>query len=68
MKQDILNRICIVLSVLTMLAGLGGMLFCLEDLWKAEPGEIVMAGLPFIGGAILLGCGLISLAISVKEK
>ena len=68
MKNNFLNKFVISISVLTMLTGAVGMLFCLEQFWNAEGRDITMAGLPCIGGAILFGLGLVSLSIGIKNQ
>ena len=55
------------ISVVTMGAGLFGMLFCLRFLWSALLEDLVGAGFPFVGGAILFGCGLISLTLNNRK-
>ncbi len=49
-----------------IIAGIGGMLFCLPFLFSSRIEDLVGAGFPFVGGAILAGSGLIALAISLK--
>ncbi|MBP3957227.1 hypothetical protein J8F10_18350 [Gemmata sp. G18] len=52
-----------VLSVLAILAGAGGMGLSFLSMACAELPEIVAGGAGFIAGSILVGTGLISLAI-----
>lgn len=56
------------LSVATMLAGAFGMLFCFRFLWSAHLEDLVGAGFPFVGGAILFGCGLLSAVVLTQNK
>ena len=46
-----------------MAAGLFGMCFCFPYLWSANVADLVGAGFPFVGGAILFSGGLISLSL-----
>ncbi len=55
-----------IISLLTMAAGLFGMLFCFKFLWSALLEDLVGAGFPFVAGAILFGCGLIALTLNNK--
>ena len=50
-----------------MAAGLFGMIFCFPFLWSALLEDLVGAGFPFVGGAILFGCGLMSLTMNNKK-
>jgi len=52
-----------VIAILTMVAGAFGMMFCYQFLWSANMADLVGAGFPFVGGAILFGSGLLALAI-----
>lgn len=45
-----------------IISGILGMIFCLPFLFSANIADLVGAGLPFIGGAIIAGCGLIALS------
>lgn len=52
-----------------IILGTFGMLFCLPFLFSAHLVDVVGAGFPFVGGAIIAGAGLITLAtLSKKEK
>ena len=55
-----------VLAIVTMLAGLFGMLFCFPFLWSARMEDLVGAGFPFVGGSILFGTGLLTLGLFNK--
>lgn len=56
-----------VIAVLTMVAGLFGMLFCFPYLWSARMEDLVGAGFPFVGGSILFGTGLLTLGIINRQ-
>lgn len=46
-----------------------GMLFCLPFLFSANLVDVVGAGFPFVGGAIIASAGLITLSnLAKKEK
>jgi hypothetical protein len=51
------------LAIIAMGAGLFGMLFCFPFLWSAKMEDLVGAGFPFVGGAILFGTGLLTLGV-----
>ncbi len=46
----------------TITAGIFGMLFCLPFLFSSNMADLVGAGFPFIGGAILVAGGLLALS------
>jgi hypothetical protein len=50
-------------AIIAMGAGLFGMLFCFPFLWSAKMEDLVGAGFPFVGGAILFGTGLLTLGL-----
>ena len=52
-----------IIAILTMIAGAFGMLFCFPFLWSANIADLVGAGFPFVGGAILFSFGLLTLAV-----
>jgi hypothetical protein len=52
------------LSFLSMGLGAFGMLYTLQFLYSNNLVDVVGAGLPFVGGSILFGAGLISLSIN----
>ena len=54
-------------SITAMAAGGLGMLYCLPFLFSSVMEDLVGAGFPFVGGAILFIGGLISLSISSKK-
>lgn len=57
-----------VISIITIVGGIFGMLFSFPYLWNSNLAGVVGAGFPFVGGAILAAAGLISLALNTKEK
>lgn len=61
-----LKTIVLVGGCAAIIAGIGGMLFCLPFLFSARIEDLIGAGFPFVGGAILAGSGLIALAISLR--
>jgi hypothetical protein len=63
-----LRRLAQIGSLSAIAAGLFGMLFCLPYLFSSALEDLVGAGFPFIGGAILLASGLISLSIQSKQN
>ena len=56
------------LAIITMAAGLFGMLFCFPFLWAARMEDLVGAGFPFVGGSILFGTGLLTLCLYNKHS
>ncbi len=68
MTEQAMNKIINGICVFTMLAGLFGMLFCFPFLWSGLMEDLVGAGFPFVGGSILFGTGLISLAIFNRRE
>ncbi|WP_028979859.1 hypothetical protein [Sporocytophaga myxococcoides] len=56
------------LAVITMLAGLFGMLFCFPFLWSGRMEDLVGAGFPFVAGSILFGSGLLTLGLFNRDK
>jgi hypothetical protein len=63
----ILKRVTYAASVFSMLAGGIGMIYCLPYLFSSAMEDIVGAGFPFVGGALLFSVGLIGLSIRTKE-
>ncbi|MEN8956905.1 MAG: hypothetical protein ABF242_00090 [Flavobacteriales bacterium] len=57
-----------IVAVLTMIGGAFGMLFCFPFLWSANMPDLVGAGFPFVGGAILFGSGLVSLVVNNRNS
>ena len=65
MTDSALRRAVQIGAVLAAVAGAFGMAFCFPLLWSARLEDLVGAGLPFVGAAVLFGCGLIALALTV---
>jgi len=55
-------------AIATVLAGVFGMLFCLPFLFSSNMADLVGAGFPFVGGAILVVGGLLTLSNLTKGK
>lgn len=55
------------IAIIVMVSGALGMFFCFPFLWSNNMLDLVGAGFPFVGGAILLGSGLITLGIFNKK-
>lgn len=61
------KKIVVLISIVIMIAGVAGMLYCLPFLYSARIEDIVGAGYPFLAGTIMLIGGLISIAIISKK-
>ena len=61
-----LLRLTVVLSILLIVAGIGGMVVCLLYMFSADARDIAGAGLGFISGAIFIGSGIISMAVALS--
>lgn len=55
-------------SYLAILLGTFGMIFCLPFLFSSNMADLVGAGFPFVGGAIIASAGLISLSNLAKYQ
>jgi len=62
-----MKKIALIASCLSMFLGAFGMLYCLPYLFSPVLENLVGAGFPFIGGAILFAAGLISFSINNKK-
>lgn len=51
----------------SMAAGAFGMLYCAPHLWSPYLADLVGAGFPFVGAAILFGAGLVTLGLLNRE-
>jgi hypothetical protein len=67
MKPEKIKSIIDIISLITMAAGLFGMVFCYQFLWSTLLEDLVGAGFPFVGGSVLFGFGLISLTLNNKK-
>ncbi|NLR80531.1 hypothetical protein [Chitinophaga eiseniae] len=54
-------------SLVAIAAGTAGMLFCFPFLFSAHHEDLIGAGFPFAGGAIIAGAGLTALSKIVEE-
>lgn len=66
--EPLMNKLAYAGSVAAMIAGIAGMLFCLPYLFSPLLEDLVGAGFPFVGGAILFSAGLISMTLQNKGK
>jgi len=64
----VIKRLATIGSFSAIIAGLFGMIYCLPYLFSPILEDLVGAGFPFVGGAILFASGLISLSIQSKQK
>lgn len=55
------------LAIISIIAGLFGMLLCLPFLFSAKLEDLVGAGFPFVGGCILFSSGLLTLGLFNKQ-
>ncbi len=53
----------VILSIIVMLVGLIGMVLCSFFIWSSSQVEVIGAGLGFVTGAIMIGAGLITVAL-----
>ncbi len=67
-EVDLMKNLTTIGSCSAILARLFGMLYCLPYLFSPILEDLVGAGFPFVGGAILFASGLISLAMQRKQK
>ena len=65
---DIMRKMAAIGSFSAIAAGLFGMTYCSPYLFSPILEDLVGAGFPFVGGAILFASGLISLSIQSKQK
>lgn len=63
-----MKRLTQLAALATVLTGVFGMLFCLPFLFSSNISDLVGAGFPFVGGAILVVGGLLTLSNLTKEK
>ncbi|MBX0332269.1 hypothetical protein K3G39_03380 [Pontibacter sp. HSC-14F20] len=62
-----MKKLALIGSCISMALGALGMLYCLPFLFSPLLEDIVGAGFPFVGGAILFAAGLISCSINNKK-
>jgi len=62
-----IEKIINALAISSMIAGAFGMIFCFVFLWSSNAVDLIGAGFPFVGGAVLFGTGLITLGIFNKK-
>ena len=67
MTQDKIKTLLNYVSVLTILAGIFGMMFCFPFLWSGRMEDLVGAGFPFVAGSVLFAGGLMSLTINNRK-
>ena len=67
-EVDLMKNLTTIGSCSAILAGLFGMLYCLPYLFSPILEDLVGAGFPFVGGAILFASGLVSLSMQRKQK
>ena len=67
MEKLDLKKIVVIIAIVIMIAGIGGMFYCLPFLYSARIEDLVGAGFPFLAGSIMLIGGLISIAIVSKK-
>lgn len=67
MKNETINKYIYIVSIITMLLGIFGMLYCVPHLYSRNMADLVGAGFPFVAGAILFGTGLLTLGITAKK-
>ena len=65
---DMMKKLSTIGSYAAMIAGLCGMVYCLPFLFSPVLEDLVGAGFPFVGGAILFASGLISFSIQTGKK
>lgn len=65
--DSIMKRLADSGSIFSMFAGGIGMIYCLPYLFSSVMEDLVGAGFPFIGGALLFMGGLVSLSIRTKQ-
>ncbi|KAA3440133.1 hypothetical protein [Rufibacter hautae] len=63
-----LTKIALITSCMSMLLGGFGMLYCLPYLFSPVLEDLVGAGFPFLGGAILFAAGLLSFSVTNKKS
>jgi hypothetical protein len=67
-EVNVVKKLATLGSFSAITTGLFGMAYCLPYLFSSSLEDLVGAGFPFVGGAILFASGLISLSIQSKQK
>ncbi len=67
MKNETVKIIIIIISIISMAAGVFGMIYSFPFLWSENMADLVGAGFPFVSGSILFGTGLITLGLVNKK-
>lgn len=67
-QVDVIRKLATIGSLTAIAGGLLGMMYCLPYLFSPILEDLVGAGFPFVGGAILFASELISLSIQGKQK
>jgi hypothetical protein len=67
-EVDMVRKLSTLGSFSAIISGLFGMLYCLPYLFSPVLEDLVGAGFPFVGGAILFASGLISLSMKYNPK
>ncbi|PKV76418.1 hypothetical protein [Pontibacter ramchanderi] len=62
-----MKKLSLIASCLSMILGVVGMLYCLPFLFSPVLEDLVGAGFPFVGGAVLFAAGLISFSINNRK-
>lgn len=63
-----MNNFVKYIALIFIAAGIFGMFFCLPFLFSANIADLVGAGFPFVGGAILATGGLLALVYLSKQN
>jgi hypothetical protein len=67
-EADVMKKLATIGSFSAIIAGLLGMIYCLPYLFSPLLEDLVGAGFPFVGGAILFASGLITLTLQSYHK
>ena len=67
MTPSMIRRVVQIGAYAALVLGTFGMLFCFPFLWSGRIEDLVGAGFPFVGAAVLFGSGLIALAMTVGK-
>jgi len=67
MNSTFLTSVAVVLASILVLLGALGMLITFFFLWSNDMRDITGAGLGFVAGAVMLGSGVVSLAVASNK-